>query len=98
MTFPAKYVITCSNTNISEKSEFMEWKVSLQGRTYAVVRCLSVVSDLVFLIFSNFFRSVELSDHLVSLRKTFSAQYYGSDCTSSCSLLLWLYYMYFKVS
>ena len=31
MTFPAKYVITCSNTNISEK--FMEWK----GRTYAVV-------------------------------------------------------------
>ena len=37
MTFPAKYVITCGNTNISEKSEFMEWKVSLQGRTYAVV-------------------------------------------------------------
>ena len=31
MTFPAKYVIKCSNTNISEK--FMEWK----GRTYAVV-------------------------------------------------------------
>ena len=31
MTFPARYVITCSNTNISEK--LMEWK----GRTYAVV-------------------------------------------------------------
>ena len=38
------------------------------------LRCLSLVSDLVFLIFSNFFRSVELSDHLVSLGKTFSAQ------------------------
>ena len=36
-----------------------------------------------FLIFSNFFRSVELSDHLVSLGKTFSAQYYCADCTSS---------------
>ena len=45
--------------------------------------CLSLVSELVFLIFSNFFRSVELSDHLVSLGKTFSAQYYGSDCTST---------------
>ena len=31
MTFPVKYVITCSNTNISEKLK--EWK----GRTYAVV-------------------------------------------------------------
>ena len=35
--FPGKVIITCSNTNLSEKFEFMEWKVSLQGRTYAVV-------------------------------------------------------------
>ena len=44
-----------------------------------------LITDLVFLIFSNFFkfRSIELSDHLVSLGKTFSVQYYGSDCTSS---------------
>ena len=85
MTFPAKYVITCSNTNISEKSEFygMESELTRQNLCCGSLRCLSLVSDLVFLIFSNFFRSVELRDHLVSLGNTFSAQYYGSDCTSS---------------
>ena len=56
------YVITCNNTNISEKSEFMEWKVSLQGRTYAVevppllITCVRFgISNL-----SNFFRSFSL--------------------------------------
>ena len=53
MTFPAKYVITCSNTNLSEKSEFMEWKLSLQDRTYAVVPPLHITG--VRFVFSHLF-------------------------------------------
>ena len=57
-----------------ENSAVMECKVSLQGRTSAVV--LSVAYHwFQFWYFSSFvsadfFRSVELSDHLVNLGKT----------------------------
>ena len=80
-------VCTCSNTNIPENSAFMEWKVILQGRTSAVV--LSVAYHwFQFWYFSSFvsayfFRSVELSDHLVNLEKT--------TVCRLCSL----HYMYF---
>ena len=67
-------MFSCSNINISEKSAFMEWKESLKGRTSAAV--LSVAYHWCqFWYFSSFvradfFRSVELSDHLVNLGKT----------------------------
>ena len=81
---------TCSNTNISENSAFMEWKVILQGRTSAVV--LSVAYHWfqfwysLFFVSAYFFRSVELNDHPVNLGKT--------TVCRLCSLQ----YMYFKLS
>ena len=88
MTFPAKCVhVAIQTLQTSENSAFMEWKVILQGRTSAVV--LSVAYHWFQFWYSSsfvsayFFRSVELSDHLVNLGKT--------TVCRLCSL----HYMYF---